>query len=280
MKRDGAALVRWVVALAGALFGLTPIFSGIAVAQARVQCDTALVRRAVGKQGYARYGDRCEGVFKENVGASATIWIASFTQSFDTIDTRKLPYLSVAWPVVDREVRISARSVRRSLYYAMDTWRPPGDSAWRWPTTILSGQSIKRDDIGVLASASWKFRDTSATVYLPLTIRTSPRAADTSVVYSLVLYPTQPLDSVFVTLARVGADGRAQSFVKRDEPVRQPLFFAQRPLIVSIPDPGQNGIYSAVISARYAGGKILTIDPILFHHVARRPPTAGAGRAP
>jgi len=270
MRRQGRT---WFVRCAVVLWMALPPFALVARrvdAQGSVRCDTALMRRAVGVQGYRRYGERCEGVFRENVGAAATLWVASFTRAFDPIDTRASLYVQVTWPVaVDQEVRIAARSIRRNLYYAMDTWRPPGDTAWRWPTTILDGQNIHREDIGVLAWTTWRFGDKSATVYLPLSISSSPRAADTSIVYSLVVFPTEPLDSMYLTLARLGPDGRPQS-VKPNEPVSQAFFFAERPVVIPIRDPGPTGIYSARLSARYAGGKILTLDPILFHHVARR----------
>src|SRR5215208_791760 len=66
-----------------------------------VECDTLVRTRPSDPLRYRQRGDRCEGVYGENVSGSSTLLIASLVESFEAFDdTSSLP-LRIEWtPVI------------------------------------------------------------------------------------------------------------------------------------------------------------------------------------
>jgi hypothetical protein len=253
-------LVRFVV------MALALVPCGIA-AQA-VPCDTTLKPR--GPSGYAARGDRCEGIYVSNV-SGAELSLASLTQAFADYDPRSVPRLFLRWESPnDSMVTVRARSVKRDVYYGMDTRRPGGSGTFTWPTTILANQDLRRQDLGVTAWVGMSLGGRVERVLLPLRIlgdsTTPPGQA-----YQLKVYPSVRLREVYLTLSQLDSTGQVARVIVRGDSLRRAPYGARQAITVPIADPGPRGVYRVEISARTFDRtpRALTLDPILFFHPGR-----------
>src|SRR3989442_1119190 len=210
------------IALAYAL-----LVSGGIVTQEPV-CDRGLERRATGPLGYRRRGDRCEGVYVQQVGGTALV-VASFTESFEDYRPNATGSpLTVEWtPLNGEQVTLRAEGLRRDLYYRMDATRPAAPNSYRWPSDVLAARKILKPDLGVLGWTRQSIGGVTRNVYLPLRIAQRGAPAS-SAVYELVLFPSVALKEVYVTISQLNAAGPAPRMGSGPTPPRRRLLSGHR----------------------------------------------------
>src|SRR5207245_3818856 len=232
--------------------------------RAQDPCDRGLETLARGPHGYALRGDRCEGIYVQQV-AGTTLILASLTQSFEDYDLTSGDDLIIEWTTRGpATVRLRAQGIKRDLYYRMDAVRSGETHGYRWHSDVLAAQHVTRADIGVLAWTREPLGGFDRDVYVPLRIRQHHAPAAT-VAYDLVLYPTVALKEVYVSLATVGADGRPNRFIRQGEPLGYGYYPAERPVSVRLRDPGDPGIYYVEIGADLAAGGSATLRQWIYH---------------
>src|SRR5512145_105133 len=97
-------------------------------------CDPKLARPAKDPLGYERRGDRCEGLYLQDVAGSAGLLVASLTEPFDSLELGAGQRLRIEWSANGTPaLRLRAVALRRRLYYRMDAQRPAGTSGFDWP---------------------------------------------------------------------------------------------------------------------------------------------------
>jgi hypothetical protein len=140
-------------------------------------CDPTLRARADHPHGYRMRGDRCEGIYIQDV-ALATLLVASLTESYESFDPRRGGELHLAWSVPwPAAVQLRAYSLTRKLYYRMDTLQPAGRTTYLWPSGLLAALDITRPNLGVVAWMQHRFGDEYRPIYLPLQIRQAEEPA-------------------------------------------------------------------------------------------------------
>src|ERR1035441_3160271 len=79
-------------------------------------CDPHLVPASADPSGYRLRGDRCEGVYIQDVGGSP-LFIASWTESFAAYDLLSRAPLEIAWdnPQGAGPVQLRAQGLRRGM---------------------------------------------------------------------------------------------------------------------------------------------------------------------
>src|SRR5882672_11405890 len=93
----------------------------IAADLANGACDPGLQPAGGSEVGYAVRGDRCEGLYVQEV-SGGTLEVASLTENFKGYKFAKDKPLLVEWPAPgDAQVQVRASSLKRKLYYRMDT---------------------------------------------------------------------------------------------------------------------------------------------------------------
>lgn len=273
-------LITRRLATAGVLVAVfTLIVLGSADAQA-VTCDTAIVNQRYGVQGYQSYGDRCEGVYTMKRSAGMTLELASFTATDDStapVEAKAngevvldwIPYVGNAADssvLADSGIRIHAQNFpRERIAYAMDTRQTAGAGQWRWPTSVLAAQDIKKiavrdgePDVGLVGRTHVKVAGVDTVVYVPLRVRKRPGPEHSSLVeYRVVLYPGTKIELLSYKVARRGSEGKVIQLHRS--------FTGEQPFTIAIADPGPQGLYSLEISARTGAGDV-TMTPILFYH--------------
>src|SRR5262245_4027641 len=112
-------------------------------------CDAGLVGKAYGPHGYALRGDRCEGIYVQEVGGT-TLSLASLTESFADYSLSSGAPLTMEWTVgglPEEPIRLRARGLRHGLFYRMDAVRPARAESYQWPSDVLAAQHLSRRDI-------------------------------------------------------------------------------------------------------------------------------------
>jgi len=165
------------------------------------ECDPHLLVRITNPYGYRLRGDRCEGLYVEEVGG-APLLIASWTESFLDYGLHSKQPLEIEWeaPHGTGDIRLRAQGLRRRLYYRMDTVRPFGSTSFAWPSDLLAGIGIPKRDVGVVGVTQVPVSATQREVYLPLRISQGGKVAAQPISYRLVLLPGVELSEVFITM--------------------------------------------------------------------------------
>ncbi len=245
------------------VFGLSAQPSGAQAGSPHSPCDPNLRQREQDSQGYRLRGDRCEGIYLQAVSGNSLL-VASFTNSFEAFNPGSLDKLSLEWSSpANTPVRLRANALREKLYYQMDTTVAPGKAAYSWPGEVLNALHLSKPDIGVVGFIDYVVGGENRTIYLPLRIHEKARTPTHG--YELVLVPGSQLKEIFVSLAKVGPDGRPHTFLISDRPLRRGYYPAERGTLVEIPNPDSPGIYYLEIGATTMYGEPLT-QQIWFYH--------------
>jgi len=227
-------------------------------------CDEGLVGKASGPHGYALRGDRCEGIYVQQVGGTQ-LALASLTESFEDYSLASGAALTVEWTELGQQsVRLRARGLKHGLFYRMDTVRPPGAQSYSWPSDVLAAQHLSKKDMGVLAWMRRALGDAERDVYVPLRIGQSSapvRAAS----YEFVVFPAVALKEVYLTVAMVDSNGHRMRFVQEGTPLDYGPYPAERPVRVRLADLGEAGIYHVEIGAELASGGAATLSCFIYH---------------
>jgi hypothetical protein len=247
------------------LLGFAPVCPAAAAQGGTSQdpCDPNLHQISDNPLGYKLRGDRCEGIYIQPVSSSSLL-LASFTSLFENFDANGVERLSVNWlSPAKTPVRLRAYGLREKLYYQMDTVIPSDKTAYLWPATVLNSLHLSKQDVGVVGFTNFPVGGQDRTVYLPL--RISDKSQKTAPGYQIVVIPGEELKEVFLSLAKIEADGQPHTFSISDRPLHLGYYPAERGIFIDIPDPGQPGIYYVEIGATSKYGNPLS-KQIWFYH--------------
>jgi hypothetical protein len=235
---------------------LALLFATAALAEVN-PCDLSLIQPPNNPYGYRLRGDRCEGVYVEQVGGE-DLSIVSWTESFQAYDLSSTRPLQIEWDSPDKtEVRLIAHALRRRLYYRMDAISPAGTQSYRWKNDLLASLGINNDELGVLASANLRVGDSTHQVYLPLRIAQSGRPAHASQ-YDLVVVPGEEASEMYVSITDETHSDHA--LLKKDEPLGYGYYPAGRAVKIPIARPSSPGIYQVEIGATFRSGAVSTTE--------------------
>jgi hypothetical protein len=226
-------------------------------------CDQGLLGRARGPHGYGPHGQRCEGIYVQQVGGTV-LWVASLTQAFDSFDLTSGADIVVEWALPEaRGVRVRAQGIRHNLYYRMDALRPADSTAFRWPTDLLAAQNIRSADIGVLGWMRYPVGGVDQDVLVPLRLSQRGSLPDTGS-YDLVVFPTVALKEVYLSVTALGPDGRSERAIIQGEPLRYGYYPPERPVHIRLRNLSDVGLYYIEIGADLTTGSPVTLRQWLY----------------
>jgi hypothetical protein len=229
-------------------------------------CDPNLNQTFGNPNGYRLRVDRCEGIYVKEVAGNSALVIASLTKSFEQYDPALGKDLIVEWSAVGNErVWLRAYSLRRKLYYRMDTVRPPGSTSYTWPAVMLGSLDIEKKDVGVIGWTAYNVGNVQRNIYLPLQIAQQRRTPNTSDHYTLLLLSSVELEKVFISLTAPETNGRPGGFLRRDEELGYGYYPPDHPIDIPISGLKKPGVYHLEIGATLrAGGS--TATELWFYH--------------
>lgn len=216
-------------------------------------CDPDLPVSTSNPLGYRLRGDRCEGVYVQEVSATP-ITVAAFGQ-FNVPDPPGGGPLRLEWtpasPAAGADgVRLRAYSVRPRTYYRMDSLQPAQATSFEWPTDVVAALKLAWSDIGIVATTRQKVGSALRDLYLPVRIGRPAPGRETT--YELLLVPGSELSELFVGLAPVRADGVPAP--TNPMPLGYGYYPAGRSIRVPIGPAGAPGTYFVEIGATLRGG--------------------------
>jgi hypothetical protein len=210
--------------------------------------------------GYRDRGGRCEGIYIKEVGSTALL-VASFTESFENYQVQSGQPLQVEWdnPPDAGPVRLRAQSLRRRLYYRMDSEQPAGSASFRWPSDVLASLNILKNDVGLVGTTRMTLGQTTRDVLVPLRIRQQSAPVRTGR-YRLVLLPGAELQEVFISLAKPGPNGLPKVFIKDGVKLGYGFYPAERGIEIPIEGLTEAGAYYLSIGAAFRNGEASTVE--------------------
>ena len=242
------------------------ISSGRVSAQTRA-CDPLLTQPAASPLGYRLRGDRCEGIYVQEVSGTPLV-VASLTDGFSPFDLKTVQHLLLTWSApADAELHLRALGLRRKLYYRMDALRSRGESSYSWSAELLGALRIPQPDLGIVGWTRQRVGSFERDVYVP--VRVSERdSISMSKTYTLILLPAVPLSEVYVSLAPVESNGRPGRYIRDEEPLKYNYYPSEQAIVIPIVKPSTPGIYYVLIGATLTNGGSLTTE-IWFDHRPR-----------
>jgi hypothetical protein len=226
-------------------------------------CDPHLLQPTGNPYGYRQRGDRCEGVYIQQV-SGAPLVIASWTEYFPDYDLRSKQPITIEWEGLHGAggVRLRAQGLRRRLYYRMDTLRPSGSKSFAWPSDLLSALNISKKDVGIVGISRGLVGEVERDIYLPLRVgRSGKRARPGN--YQLVLLPGVELKEVFISLAAL--NGSKRSVLLDGEPLGYGYYPAERPIEIPISGARTRGIYHLEVGATLKSGGASAAELWFYH---------------
>ena len=220
-----------------------------AAVSAQDRCAQFGLKSANGTNGYGwRDDSRCEGLFIQEVAGSGDLRVISFATPIETASLQgaKLPLAWQAPPAAAGPVHIRAASLRSRHYYRMDA-DAPGAPPFQWPTAVIKSEKLSGEEIALVAWTRVKLFE-NEDLYLPL-------RAGTRTNYALGMLPGAELTELYVSLARLGADGRPAETLKKEEKQPSQYYPAGQRFEVplgKLPGPGYYRVRVAGL-ARYGG---------------------------
>lgn len=224
-------------------------------AQSKVShCDASLKVDEQNPQSYRLRGDRCEGVYAQDV-ASTTLAIVSLTETFLEFDSAAVRSVPIRWVSPGQApVHLRALSTPYRSYFRMDSVRPAGDAAFEWPTAVLSGRKLSSKDIGVVGTFEQLVDQKPRTIYVPLQVAPKDGAA-WGATYQLRLVPGGDLSDVSWSLSRLEQDQRTLKNLIQGRKATQGLFPRGRPFVLDLQGFDQPGIYQVEVAGSSDSGK-------------------------
>jgi hypothetical protein len=260
----GDSVVRSFLVLVLAVFMVT-----VSSAAAQSPCDPDLVDRDRSdppkhRHGYSLRGDRCEGLYVQQVAGGSLLTPISFTARFEEFDLGPIRHLILAWPAVgDGRLHVRAQSRRPKLYYRMDTVQAASQRRYEWPTDVLTALGLRRGDLGITAWVLERIGDRERPVHIPLQIGAN-REAQRSKEYDLIVVPGAELDEVWAILLAVDRQGRPLRQIQRRK-LDLGFYPAGRSFSVSIPVPREPGLYRLDVDAALRNGTTTSVN-VLFRN--------------
>ncbi|MFZ2650910.1 MAG: hypothetical protein WA210_12490 [Burkholderiaceae bacterium] len=238
---------------------------GAAVTEAQTQCDASLAPSTNHPYRYIDRGDRCEGVYVQAVSGS-TLVLLSFTASVGEMALDSGQPLLLEWPAPPGggDVQLRARSMQRHLFYRMDKRVPAGTTNYRWPSDGLAAVKLARADLGLLAFTRMPIAGVEQDVLLPLSAGQAGPGRAAAAAYTLLLRPAVSLSEVFVSVERLGPDGRAALGATPARELGYGLYPAEAPIEVRVAAPREPGLHRVLIGARLRSGGSATLQ-FIFH---------------
>ena len=245
---------------------LVALFLSAATAAAESFCDSSLPQDAESPMAYRMRGDRCEGIYAQQVSA-VSVEVRSLIAGFGPFDPAQDRELALAWtapPGSTRDVRLRVFSFKPRTYYRMDTELPVVRGVYHWPSDVLASVKLGRDELGLLAwidlpGAGGSIRP----VYLPL--RVGGGTAKAGAGYEISLLPTARLAEVRVTVSRLDAQGNTLATLRRDEELGYGYYAAGEPTVFSTGKLGPAGFYHVEITALPKSGLSVRQGLDLYH---------------
>lgn len=192
-------------------------------------CDAGLPSLASDALGYRARDSRCEGRYLREVSGSALV-VAGFGEPPPAWGAAPSGQAELRWAPTARpsEVRLQAQSLKRRVYYRMDSVRQPAPNHYAWPRELAAALVPGAGELGVLARQS----GAGPVPEWLLPVRLGAVVADR---YELVLLPGIEWRELRYAVSAVRDDGSPAAVVVKRQALQLGYYPAGRAVRISLP---------------------------------------------
>lgn len=235
-----------------------------ALAPATARAQAPCPERASPPTAYQSRGDRCEGIYAQDVAGSASLRVRSLTARAEGLDAADRTPIHVQWFAPDpaAPVRVRALPLRQRLYYAMELTAAPRGGSYDWPTTVLAAAGVRPVDLGLVVTSRATLAGRAREVYLPAWASQRPTTPAPGGPYTLTIYPEVDVVEAFLTVRRLDAAGQLAATVV---PTRKlGAFAAQARMPIALPPLPGPAFYQLQIGATLGDGAAATTVLLVY----------------
>lgn len=240
-------------------------------AQAQSNCDPSLPDHSTSTMAYRQRGDRCEGIYAQQVG-TVTLEVRSLVRGFGPFDPAKSPHLTLEWqapPNHSGDLHLRAFSFKPRTYFRMDTKLPSTRGLYRWPTDVLAGVGLGRDDLGVVAWIETPDSKVADVIYLPLKI-IGNGLGDGATEIQATIVPSNRLQDLRISISRVDESGREVESLRHDQELGYGYYPSNQRIDFSLDEAKAPGYYRVKVAARPAvASRDLALAEFVFYNPQR-----------
>jgi len=236
-------------------------------ARAQSPCDPLLPRNDSESAGYHQRADRCEGIYKREV-ASFGVQLVSFSavSPLDDICTPGQP-VQFTWPgpqagSAAQPIHLQVESLRRQLYYRLDTNRPGASTSWEWPVEPRCSNEVRLTvhELGVLARTKGIAGSKPVELVLPVAFSTK-QTAGAQPPYRAVIVPGRRVSEIYVSLWNY-QNPQMPTRVVSERPLDMKPYPAGVPIVIELSarEVRDRTLYRLVSSVEFESGERETVD--------------------
>lgn len=230
-----------------------------ASALAQQPCDPELKVRPADPLGYRVRGDRCEGMFVEEV--SGTVRISSLHFTKRDFQPGAGNSVRLAWSLPPAaQVQVRAVSLLPKVFFRMDAVRSGNSTSYIWPTDFVAVVKLKSADIGLLSWAEVQVGGRLQRVYSPVSVQ------DRSGEIEIMLVPEAQLEELYYTLVKLDDKGRSEVAVVTDRPLKLGFYPAGQPVAIRLPVLEPKRVYRLELAARIKSGGAINRDVYVVNY--------------
>lgn len=196
-------IFRLLAGVSAAFVAAGLVFAGAADAQ-KLPCPVSVDAAASAGTTYTNRGDRCEGLFRQPVAASAELRIIGFHRHPPSFAVRSgVPIQVAVTPrTASTPIRLRVVSAKQRQYYRMDAAVPAG-GRFTWKRDVIDHSGVMLEPQNTKAIACEGDCERAEPTLLAVSIAETPQAP--SPVVSIWLRASLDLSQLNVTLERKGS---------------------------------------------------------------------------
>jgi hypothetical protein len=239
----------WVALFAVTAIGQTP----------KTSCDPDLIRHTNPNNvdRYKQRGDRCEGLYAEQVNLTGNLLVASLTMG------PVMPPAFAGQPLTvlcrykePADVHIRAFLLQPRPFYRLDVVQRGSVISWNWDTEVIA-RYAKPANVGLVAWTSAFVDGRTQRVYLPV----RGPAAGTNGPMKLIVLPPVAVSEAYVTIAGTAPGEKP---LRQQAPVGKGSYLKNQRIEIDIPALPHEGLYRVDVTGRSDVGSV-SAPPFLIY---------------
>jgi hypothetical protein len=236
-------------------------------ARAQSPCDPLLTRND-GSTGYHQRADRCEGIYRREVASSFGAQLVSFTAAspLDDLCITGQP-IHLTWPSAQgasagQPIHVQVESLRRQLYYRLDTNRPSGSTSWEWPIEPRCSNEVrlKVRELAILARTKGMVGAKAVELLMPVGLATKA-GSGAQPPYRAVIVPGGRVTEIYVSLWNY-SNPQAPVRIIAERPLDMKPYPAGVPFVVALTtqEVKDKALYRLLSSVEFESGEREAVD--------------------
>ena len=241
------------IRLSLALFALT------ALAQPpSTSCDPDLLRQTSpgDPDRYKDRGNRCEGLYAEQVSYTGNLLVASLTSGVGTPTAWTAKPLTLQCKYkTPSDIHLQAFLLQPRPFYRLDVVQRAADLSWNWNTEVIA-RYARPVNVGVVAWTIAVIDGRPQRIYLPVRNPANPAG-----LLKLIVLPPVPVTEAYLTVASTTPGEKP---LRNQTPLGKGSYQKNERIEIDLPPLPHEGLYSVEVAGRSGTGSVFA-PPFLIY---------------